>query len=258
MIIDYYVINPTENITILVETPVPMEFQPFVASKLLCLEQSAEQVGFVETNEKYDISVRMAGGEFCGNACISAAALYSLNREQVKSVNVCMSGIPVNVECDNINGQNQYSVIIDNTAKHSNVSFEIDDKAIELQAVSLLGITHIIVDKSKLAFSPEKVIRDICKKLNADALGIMIFDFDTSELTPLVYVPKGDTLYWENSCASGTAAVGAYLCNKCKQEVSLDIKEPGGILNITANNDKLVLTGGAYIVANKKVDITIQ
>lgn len=46
MTIDYYIVNPTGNITILVETSVPQRLQPFVASELLKIEASESYLFF--------------------------------------------------------------------------------------------------------------------------------------------------------------------------------------------------------------------
>ena len=42
MELNYYLLDPTKNMTVLVETPIPAESQPFVASALLRAEPSAE------------------------------------------------------------------------------------------------------------------------------------------------------------------------------------------------------------------------
>jgi hypothetical protein len=47
-------------------------------------------------------------------------------------------------------------------------------------------------------------------------------------LTPLVYIPVSDTLFWENSCASGSAAAGMVLAARAGGPVSLSLDEPGG------------------------------
>ena len=47
--IDYCYADPAGNITILVETPFPRTDYADVASRLLSLEPSAEQVGFIES-----------------------------------------------------------------------------------------------------------------------------------------------------------------------------------------------------------------
>lgn len=258
MNIDYYLINPTENITLLVETPVPQELQPFVASELLLREKRGEQVGFIRKSIEHDISVRMAGGEFCGNATISAAALYRSFGEMKDTVNVCLSGVTVPVRVfGSSNSKFKFGACLKNDAQISEVSFEYNGKSYSLPIVSFYGISHIIADKSSVDFSPEKVIKNVCRKINAEALGIMMFDFKSNFLTPLVFVPRGDTLYWENSCASGTAAIGAYLFDKTGKNVSLDIAEPGGTMNVFADKNRIVLSGNAVIECKKQADIEV-
>ena len=44
---EYYVLDPTGNITILVSTPVPQDLQVRTASALMEREAAAEQVGFL-------------------------------------------------------------------------------------------------------------------------------------------------------------------------------------------------------------------
>ena len=73
--ITYTLFNPTGNITLLAETPVPTASQPLVAAELMALEPETEQAGFVAFDSDA-VFLRMAGGEFCGNAAMSAAALY--------------------------------------------------------------------------------------------------------------------------------------------------------------------------------------
>ena len=75
--IRYSLLDPTKNGTVRVETPVPPERQPAVAARLMALEPEAEQVGFVADLAGDPLLLRMAGGEFCGNAAMSAAALRS-------------------------------------------------------------------------------------------------------------------------------------------------------------------------------------
>jgi diaminopimelate epimerase len=79
--IKYCIFDPTGNITALVETGVEEARQPEVASLIMSRHPDVEQIGFVcfsEQNGDADVSLRMAGGEFCGNATMSAAALFAL------------------------------------------------------------------------------------------------------------------------------------------------------------------------------------
>ena len=64
----YILMDPSGNVTLLVLDPVPEERQPAVAAELMKKENRAEQAGFLSfpDDKKYDIALRMAGGEFCG------------------------------------------------------------------------------------------------------------------------------------------------------------------------------------------------
>ena len=92
--ISYAVMDPTGNITILVKTPVPAAAQPDCAARLLAAEPAGEQVGFLSPGgDGADLSLRMAGGEFCGNAAMSAAAYFCARRgDRERTVRVRVSG----------------------------------------------------------------------------------------------------------------------------------------------------------------------
>ena len=97
------------------------------------------------------------------------------------------------------------------------------------------GICHAIVPAG--AINPERaeaVIASWCRQLSADALGLMFFDRDKCTLTPLVYVASTDTAVWEGSCASGTAAVAAYLAELDGEYASARLTEPRGTVSAAA------------------------
>ena len=62
-------------------------------------------------------------------------------------------------------------------------------------------------------------------------------------LTPLVFVPAVDTLFWENSCASGTAAIGAWLQKRKGVRVEASFSQPAGVLRVEADGETLILRG---------------
>ena len=74
--------DPSGNITALVESPVAPEEQRAAAMRIMARFPNVEQVGFVRlpAEEGMQVAMRMAGGEFCGNASMSAAALSLLRR----------------------------------------------------------------------------------------------------------------------------------------------------------------------------------
>ena len=83
--VEYCVLDPTGNITILVTTPVPVALQPRIAAELMRIIPESEQVGFLSQDDSCDIALRMAGGEFCGNASMCAAVYAVAKAGAVKS-----------------------------------------------------------------------------------------------------------------------------------------------------------------------------
>lgn len=78
--IDFIKFNPTQNMTILVKTNYLIEEYKHIASKIMSYDSvHAEQVGFIEKpiNNKAAAKLHMAGGEFCGNACMALAAFIA-------------------------------------------------------------------------------------------------------------------------------------------------------------------------------------
>ena len=104
-------------------------------------------------------------------------------------------------------------------------AFSFAGKNGELPLVRMEGISHIIIGENSPFFGmkdepeeAEQAVRQWCKELAVDGLGLMFLEAEpadwTFQMTPLVYVPAGSssgTVFWENSCASGSAAAGMYL-----------------------------------------------
>lgn len=234
----YVLMDPTANRTILVETPVPVERQPAAAASLMEDEPSAEQVGFLTWDGLSAVSLRMAGGEFCANATMSAAAVYAMRTQMLSGVvKVCASGAeePIEVEiCAKADGIWQGIVHLPRPRAIETIRFA--DGQIR-PVVSFDGIVHVIETRPIERSEAEALARSRCAELSADALGMMFWDRAADTLTPLVYVPKADTLYWEKSCGSGTAAVGAYHAHETGKPMTLTLHQPGGTLEIAANPD---------------------
>ena len=75
--IRYTLADPTGNITLLIESAIPAAQQPAAAASVMRAEPTAEQAGFLSDEAGCDIALRMAGGEFCANAAMSAAAYHA-------------------------------------------------------------------------------------------------------------------------------------------------------------------------------------
>ena len=305
--IDYAVMDPTGNITILVETPVPEASQPFVAEQLMKLEPEAEQVGFLALppadaerasvpgaadggeDQAADItprlSLRMAGGEFCGNASMSAA-VYARIREQEngtaeagrKDILLKVSGAekPVRIIVETAASAEEAlyrgAVEMPRPLGISEVKLAAGEKAVSIPAVEFEGITHLIIPsggEGEQAENYDLIFRNAealaprwCGILGAEALGLMFLDAAAGAMKPLVYVPAAGTLVWENSCASGTTAVGAYFSERFPgssgMPAPLRLRQPGGTLEIAAGeNGDLRLTGTVRLLKKGQARIAL-
>ena len=112
-----------------------------------------------------------------------------------------------------------------------------------------------------IAFDPEhaagQAVREFCGALGADGLGLMFLDGRGSEycMTPLVYVPGSGTCFWENSCASGSAAVGMYLAAADGAQTGVSLREPGGVLHVTSDRTGTRLRGNVRLAASHKIEV---
>ena len=320
--IDYAVMDPTGNITILVETPVPEASQPFVADQLMKLEPEAEQVGFLTlppagaerdsvpgaaesaAEHAADItprlSLRMAGGEFCGNASMSAAVHAVLLEEKKQDdvlLNVSGAAEPVRVQVRECGGDPSAAALSAGAARRFHGTVEmprpvrirevrlpLEETAPEIAgragteipaavipAVEFEGITHLIIAETGevtvkteeeqgkntaavwIRRNAEKLAPAWCRMLGAEALGLMFLNEKEGTMTPLVYVPAAGTLVWENSCASGTTAAGAYFSRRNSGgPLRLELRQPGGSLEISAGADGRLFLGGTVRLLRRR------
>ena len=100
MEIRYVLMNPTGNRTILVEIEVEERDYKKIAEYLLKKEPTAEQVGFLDVKDKKKYRLNMAGGEFCGNATMSAAAYAVMKGWQKTPVKLRVSGAKQELKVD--------------------------------------------------------------------------------------------------------------------------------------------------------------
>ncbi len=248
--------DPTGNITALVESPVAVGEQSAAAERIMSRFPKVEQVGFVRfpENEADPVELRMAGGEFCANAAMSTGALALLRRENGaadsgawETVFLRISGLSRETQtrlrresADSFRA----SVRMPPVRAITESVFPFGTQRDRLSIVRMEGICHAIVTPASAFFSlredkaaAEEAARRICATLGAEAVGLMFLEGAAPRLrlTPLVFVPGSGTMFWENSCASGSAAVGEYLSSAAGGPVSLELEEPGGVLFVESD-----------------------
>ncbi len=261
MTVKYSILDPTGNITALVADEVAIGNQPYAASLIMENELDVEQVGFLDVKNR---GMRMAGGEFCGNASMCAAVMClkdELQNGESRDMPLCVSGAPQKVNV-HIEKKNEYSFYCGVTMpKAESVTVQAltcGGTQYRLPVVKFAGISHIINEchDKKEMFAAE--IKSWCKTLGCDSLGIMNIDEQNGKIVPLVYVPASGTLFWENSCASGTAAAGVYYAAKSQCTFEADFAEPGGMLGVKAEPDGSVAIKGTVRIVSLEKEININ
>lgn len=244
-------INPAGNITLLydMENIDKGDIQKISKISMGDLNLYAEQVGFIN-----DTHLQMMGGEFCGNACRSFAsylAFNDINFKNKKTYEITCSGektkLNVEVRISEID-----NIFLSKIKMPKSISTEIIDlklsqeNTIKISEVIFEGIVHFVIESPVNNEIIDKV-RDYCEKKKYSAFGVMFFDYNRMHMTPYVEV-QGFQGVWENSCGSGTTAVGYYL-KKYKNIDFGKIIQPGGWLEVSYENNEVFIDGPVEIVA---------
>lgn len=254
-------LNPTENMTILVTDPVPRDRHSAVAEALMAYGSvGGEQVGFLEkpTLPGARMRLQMMGGEFCGNATMSLAALLAFREnlpdggEAVYPLEV--SGADGIVPCRIRRSGDVCRGTVCMPLPEEIREVEFPD-GVRCPVVFFPGIAHAIVREGVLrASEAPRCIPRWCEACETDAIGIILADDALDRIHPLVYVRSTSSSVWERGCGSGTAALGAYLAHERRGDAALDVAQPGGTIHVEAEWDgerisRLEISGDVRLAA---------
>lgn len=251
--IRYSIFDPTGNITALVESPVDESEQRAVAASIMARHAAVEQVGFVRLPDEKSApaALRMAGGEFCANASMSAASLWAMRLglcegELSLAVSGAEDAVAVRLKQED---ESCFSAAVrmPEAREITAIPFVFEGLSGTIPLVRMEGIDHAVLTPDCPFFAlrdrpsaAEKAVRELCASLGAVCLGLMFLEGESAQrrLTPLVYVPGSRTLFWESSCASGSAAAGMLLARQSGERTELELIEPGGILRVESDPQK--------------------
>jgi diaminopimelate epimerase len=273
--IDFIKFNPTQNMTILVNTEHPVEDYKYIASKIMSYDNVyAEQVGFIgkPLKDKADANLYMAGGEFCGNACMALAALVASRKNLVHNnftkIFLEVSGTEELVMCHVKRSFNKYYCEIKMPIPENieQRSIKYDKDYLETTVIQYKEFVHIVIEVEQFTEivrrSAEGLAKLLGSTLETNLIGILLYKSKSNELAPLIYIPHLDSLVWERGCGSGTASIGAYLYWKNKEDIAAPIKQPGGTIKVMVNSNQgnlisLKIEGSVGIVAKGKAFIDV-
>ena len=255
-------LSPTENMTVLVETPVARALHAGVAEELMRYDSACcEQVGFVEkpANSAARARLQMMGGEFCGNAAMSLAALLAwregIATGEERSLLLEVSGAEGLVACRVRAQENGFEGTVEMPLPLAveEVCLPFEQERFALTAVRFEGIVHLLLPRPQ-GLSRERaqrMLRAFAGAFPQEAVGLLLLEEGSDAMEPLVYVKPTDSLVWERGCASGSAAVGAARAARGAHEVCM--RQPGGEITVRMQAaqgrlTKLSITGLVRIV----------
>jgi diaminopimelate epimerase len=231
--------DPAGNITIFVLDPVEGSPRRAALAKALLAEPSlkAEQVGFVIPPALGGLwRLEMMGGEFCGNAARSfglyAGRESGLTGKQDISVEISGSGAPVLVHAD----FDALTAELELPGPRGETVLSWGGRS--FPAYFFDGITQVIAegvepgrDHFNLGKQQEEMVLGLLDKVPPSALGVMFYDPLRRFMRPAVYVFATESLVFESSCGSGTAALAVYLsAGIVSGEETWKIAQPGGVI----------------------------
>ena len=217
--------DPAGNVTILVLSPVEPRLRAAAAVALLN-GYGGEQAGFIVPPVSGGAArLEMMGGEFCGNALRCLGLWYAAARPGA-------AGRPVPMEISGVDGT--LSVTADPADGLVSARMPLPaalGERLGMPTAEFPGIVHALCREDVPdAARARRLTAALAAECGAPAAGIMYLAADGHTMRPAVYVAGTDTLYFENSCASGSAAAAAILSAAEKRDAEYVFRQPGGAL----------------------------
>jgi len=128
----------------------------------------------------------------------------------------------------------------------------------DIAFVEFPGISHAVVWDESPSLDVFREVAETCGAIDLPAFGVMFVKKGDAEFTPLVRVKDSGSLVWEGSCASGSIAVaGALTAREGRSLGNLELRQPGGMLQVRVDWDGRVIAaeaaGPVQIVAHGTV-----
>jgi diaminopimelate epimerase len=253
---DLLIADPAKNITAFVLSRTPPGARAALSAALLADPAlGAEQAAFVippgRENNRY-WRIEMMGGEFCGNAARSfglyVAARTGLRGSHTVVIESSGAAAPVPVRADTVTGRAEAEI----PGPRSVTALDFEGRSLAVCVFE--GITHVLAPDlepcREIFFAIKSAFEKTAPSLPG-AFGVMFAGPPAGEtdaggaeasfpsgagaadgaMTPAVYVYGTDSLVFESSCGSGSAALAV-----CKSrplgdgEARYRIRQPGGII----------------------------
>ena len=246
--------NPSGNTTLFLLDPIEKKDYPQLVQELTTKNGlGVEQVAIIFPEETPP-RMEMLGGEFCANASRSFAAWLAMREEssllcgklkQESHQIIQVSGVQHPLEVTLTPGTEEgccmakIEMPLPKMIKHGeNLQFG------PYTIVEFQGITHLILWERTpdihFLSEAEHFLQE--QYFPIDSIGLMFYNKQQQQLTPLVMVQNPYSCVWESSCGSGSSAVAVGLADlSSAQLLTIDLRQPGGVVTVTVKkNDRQI------------------
>lgn len=269
MKLNYVKISPAQNMTVLITDFVNQEDHMMISNAVMRYDSlNAEQVGFIVTPSRIDskIGLRMAGGEFCGNALLSAAA-YGTYKGLCPVGDFCVdsSGVNNSLRCETKPvTQNCFSVCAEmpEPVNVRAISLDVLGEAVTGSVVELYGISHFVAEFWPDSKMLDSILDILITKTPSSAIGVIPYrrlSLGSYEIHPYVYVRGTESRVFERACGSGSYALGVHLFRE-RGEMTAEVHQPGGVISVGMGTSNWISTdvtisseGSVYIGGNEEL-----
>lgn len=243
--------SPSQNTTAIITNYVPSKMYSEIASLIMSYEYlHVEQVGFIvqPKNNNAVLKIEMSGGEFCGNALLSAAA-YCNYKDLIdkKEFDMEISGVNYPLKCWVSKVKNNIftsKAEMPSLISKQHTTMSINGKEIEGSIIHLDGISHFVTNNRIAKEEYYEILNYLKLQIDKGAIGIIPYQKVKEklfEIIPMVYVFENDSTVFERACGSGTLALGIYMENEFGEN-DIKVKQPGGVIDVEVGDKNYIST----------------
>ncbi|MGB9805116.1 hypothetical protein [Desulfofundulus sp.] len=254
MKLNFIKMSPCQNTTVLVTEYCSKKYYALIAEQAMSYDGlCAEQVGFIVPPRKINsvLGMEMAGGEFCGNACLCTAvyAVYAgICEEGDFFIDVSGSSNLLRCHVKALSNYVYYAKCeMPPFLSINDIIIEINHKEIKGSMVLFEGISHFVF-KSWSNFGEDdyyKVLDIVKSNVSSDAIGIIpYYEINNGEyeIKPFVYVRSTKSHVFEKGCGSGSMALGIYLNKYQGMRDKIVVRQPGGAITVEVGEKIFIST----------------
>lgn len=265
MELNYIKASPCSNTTVFILDYAEKHNRGKIASVVMDYDHlCAEQLGYIVPSNSKEAVLRleMSGGEFCGNALLSAAA-YVRHKKLTKEENFFLesSGVDGLLSCKSVataHGKYLSEAQMPDDYSVSNLSIDSSIGELTGSLISWNGISHFVFEGTLPNNAYDEIMSSIIKKCQNSAYGIIPYVAKGAAeyvIAPFVYVPETGSRVFERACGSGSLSLAVALANGKSRKIT--VRQPGGEIRVSVG-EKNYISAEVFFSCEGKVFVEFE